>query len=114
MDHRKHVGSTSGSSDRTHTSAAKTNLLVKISITKLTLDTETMAIIFKSKDIEIQEKENQPVRHRYNDDIDGAYGWVIVFCSFLFLFYTSGVNSAFGIYFAEYIRNNTFEGATNI
>lgn len=56
----------------------------------------------------------EPTVHKHQDDVDGGYGWVIVFCSFLFLFSTWGVNSAFGIYFAEYIKNNTFEGATKM
>ncbi|KAF7580712.1 putative transporter protein [Clavispora lusitaniae] len=60
------------------------------------------------------DKEEKPAHHNHHDDVDGGYGWVIVFCAFLFLFSTWGVNSAFGIYFAEYLRNNTFEGATKM
>jgi MFS family permease len=63
-------------------------------------------------DLEVQAKEAPaPEVH---ETMDGGYGWVIVFCSFLFLFSTWGVNSAFAIYFAEYLRNGTFEGASRI
>lgn len=72
-----------------------------------------MSIKLERKDYEAQDKE-EPVVHHHIDDVDGGYAWVIVFCSFLFLFSTWGVNSAFGIYFSEYIRNNTFEGATKM
>ena len=58
-------------------------------------------------DLEVQKKEEPKV----HETVDGGYGWVIVFCSFLFLFSTWGVNSAFAIYFAEYLRNGKFEGA---
>lgn len=61
---------------------------------------------------QIDEKSQSKVENK--DQLDGGYGWVIVFCSFLFLFSTWGVNSAFGIYFAEYIRNDTFSGAREI
>jgi MFS family permease len=46
--------------------------------------------------------------------LDGGYGWVMVFATFLFLFSTWGVNSAFGVYFSEYLKNNTFPGASRI
>lgn len=61
-------------------------------------------------DLEVQKKEEPKV----HETVDGGYGWVIVFCSFLFLFSTWGVNSAFAIYFAEYLRNGKFEGASKI
>nr|QFR37148.1 MFS transporter [Cyberlindnera americana] len=45
---------------------------------------------------------------------DGGYGWVCVFCAFLILFSTWGNNSAFGVYLAYYIDNDTFPGSTRM
>lgn len=45
---------------------------------------------------------------------DVGYAWVMVFATFLFLFSTWGVNSAFGIYFSEYLKNDTFPGASRV
>ncbi|ODV77482.1 monocarboxylate transporter [Suhomyces tanzawaensis NRRL Y-17324] len=47
-------------------------------------------------------------------NIDGGYAWVICFCCFLLNFSTWGMNSGFAIYFAYYLNNDTFDGATKI
>lgn len=62
----------------------------------------------------IEHREKNKKQHNYLDDVDGGYGWVMVFCSFLFLFSTWGVNSAFGIYFSDYLTHDTFTGATKM
>lgn len=48
------------------------------------------------------------------EKLDSGYAWVMVFATFLFLFSTWGINSAFGIYFSEYLKNDTFPGASRI
>ena len=50
--------------------------------------------------------------HKYIDDVDGGYGWVICFATFLLVFSTWGLNSAYGIYYAYYLNSNHFPGAT--
>ncbi|CUM65811.1 uncharacterized protein PRCAT00003459001 [Priceomyces carsonii] len=61
------------------------------------------------KDLEDQTKEKSNCAI---EEVDGGYGWVVVFSAFLLLFSTWGVNSAFAIYFTRYLDKNTFAGAT--
>lgn len=44
-------------------------------------------------------------------DVDGGYGWVVVFASFLITFSTWGLNSAYGIYFTYYVDTDRFPNA---
>lgn len=73
-----------------------------------------MTTVIDSRDFEMKACEDDAPPPEITGDVDGGYAWVIVFCAFLFLFSTWGVNSAFAVYFAEYLHNNTFEGATKI
>jgi MFS family permease len=50
----------------------------------------------------------------FSDDVDGGYGWVMVFATFLLVFSTWGLNSAYGVYFAYYLNSNHYEGATTL
>lgn len=45
---------------------------------------------------------------------DGGYGWVCTFCAGVIYFATWGSNSAFGVYLAFYINNETFPGSTSM
>ena len=47
-------------------------------------------------------------------DIDKGYAWVVCGACVLFNFCTWGMNSGFAIYFANYLTNGTFEGATKM
>ncbi|KAF2721907.1 MFS transporter, MCP family, solute carrier family 16, member 10 [Polychaeton citri CBS 116435] len=44
---------------------------------------------------------------------NGGYGWVCTLCVFLVNAHTWGVNSAWAIFLAHYIANDTFPGVTN-
>ncbi|CAH2356097.1 probable transporter Mch2p [[Candida] railenensis] len=57
-------------------------------------------------------KEDPNYSHKYIDDVDGGYGWVICFATSLLLFSTWGLNSAYGIYYAYYLDSNYFPEAT--
>lgn len=48
------------------------------------------------------------------DLVDGGYGWVVVFSTFLLIFSSYGLNSGFGIYFSYYIENDVFKGASRL
>ncbi|KAK4623806.1 putative transporter MCH2 [Fulvia fulva] len=45
---------------------------------------------------------------------DGGYGWVVAACVFLINAHTWGVNSAWGVFLAYYLSNDTFKGATHL
>ncbi|CDK26756.1 unnamed protein product [Kuraishia capsulata CBS 1993] len=45
---------------------------------------------------------------------DGGYGWVVVFANFLLFISTWGSNTSYAIYLADYLRNDTFSGATKL
>ncbi|EME45344.1 hypothetical protein DOTSEDRAFT_87718 [Dothistroma septosporum NZE10] len=45
---------------------------------------------------------------------DGGYGWVVAACVFLINAHTWGVNSAWGVFLAYYLSNDTFRGATHL
>lgn len=45
---------------------------------------------------------------------DGGYGWVIVAAVFLINVNTWGINSAWGIFMEQYIRENTFPEASHV
>lgn len=63
--------------------------------------------------VEISEKSKMQPRNVL-EDVDGGYGWVMVFATFLLVFSTWGLNSAYGIYFAYYLNSDHFEGATTL
>lgn len=67
---------------------------------------------------EAGDSENQkdlvPAKVKITEHVDGGYAWVVIFATFLFLFSTWGVNSAFGIYFSRYQEANKFPGASRI
>ena len=52
--------------------------------------------------------------HEEDPDIDKGYAWVVCGACVLFNFCTWGMNSGFAIYFANYLTNGTFEGATKM
>lgn len=54
--------------------------------------------------LEVQQ-ESEPM------DMDGGYGWVVVFTCFLMLISSWGLNSAYGIYFTYYVDTDRFPGA---
>ena len=47
-------------------------------------------------------------------DIDKGYAWVVCGACVIFYACTWGMNSGFAIYFANYLTNGTFEGATKM
>lgn len=59
------------------------------------------------------DNKTTPTGHLY-DVPDGGYGWVVVFVVFVSCMSTWGVNSAYGIYLADYVNNDVFPGARNI
>ncbi|CUM63971.1 uncharacterized protein PRCAT00001559001 [Priceomyces carsonii] len=65
------------------------------------------SLVGPEKDVEKAEVEEDP-------NIDGGYAYFIILASFLLNFCTWGMNSGFAIYFAYYLNNDTFEGATKI
>ncbi|KAI5960120.1 uncharacterized protein KGF55_004843 [Candida pseudojiufengensis] len=66
------------------------------------------------KDIEAVYPPPKEAINENDPDIDGGYAWVILAAGVMFNFCTWGMNSGFAIYFAHYIENDTFEGATKI
>lgn len=60
------------------------------------------------------EKQSLPQPQDSELNVDGGYAWVICFACFLLNFSTWGMNSGFAIYFANYLNNNTFAGATKM
>lgn len=46
--------------------------------------------------------------------MDGGYGWVVVFAIFLVLFNSTGLNAAFGIYLSYYLNYDVFPGGTKL
>lgn len=60
--------------------------------------------------------EKVPVSHslQYGLRMNGGYGWVIVFATFLIVFFPMGLNSAFGIYFSFYLDHGAFKGGGRI
>ncbi|RLV90765.1 putative transporter MCH2 [Spathaspora sp. JA1] len=65
-------------------------------------------------DIEVGSNKEQISDPTFDPNIDAGYAWVICFACFLFNFCTWGMNSGFAIYFANYLNNGTFEGATKM
>ncbi|CAH2354627.1 probable transporter Mch2p [[Candida] railenensis] len=56
----------------------------------------------KSKTVE-EKTDNAP------KDIDGGYGWVVVFAAFIIFFSTWGMNTGYAVYFAYYVNSNHFD-----
>ncbi|KAL6453404.1 MCH2 Probable transporter MCH2 [Candida maltosa Xu316] len=63
------------------------------------------------KELELQREEEEVDA---DPNIDRGYAWVICFACVLFNFSTYGMNSGFAIYFATYVNQGTFPGATKI
>ncbi|KAI5951380.1 hypothetical protein KGF54_004454 [Candida jiufengensis] len=70
----------------------------------------------QEKDIDEEAVYPPPKETLYEDDpnIDGGYAWVVLAAGVMFNFCTWGMNSGFAIYFAHYIANDTYEGATKM
>lgn len=47
-------------------------------------------------------------------DIDGGYGWVVVFAAFIIFFSSWGMNTAYAVYFAYYVNSNHFNGSISL
>lgn len=45
---------------------------------------------------------------------DGGYGWVVTACIFFISAHTWGVNSAWGVFLAQFLSHSTFEGASHL
>ncbi|KAI0136268.1 major facilitator superfamily transporter [Xylariales sp. AK1849] len=58
---------------------------------------------------EPQGAPNPPPRAEFKE---GGYGWVVVLATALLNCHTWGLNSAFAVFLAYYLRNNILEGAT--
>ncbi|CAK7893762.1 probable transporter Mch2p [[Candida] anglica] len=61
---------------------------------------------------ESETEKNVQSEPEQDPDMDGGYGWVIVFAAFLLTFCTWGLNSAYAVYFAYYVNSDYFAGAT--
>lgn len=78
---------------------------------KLGIYTRVKHFIMNTKIIESTSSSEVETEKTFLDDVDGGYGWVIVFASFLLTFSTWGLNSAYGIFFTYYINSNHFRNA---
>lgn len=61
---------------------------------------------------ESETEKNEQLNPTQDPDMDGGYGWIIVFSAFLLTFSTWGLNSAYAVYFAYYLNSDHFAGAT--
>ncbi|KAI9147360.1 putative transporter MCH2 [Paramyrothecium foliicola] len=64
--------------------------------------------------IDMREPSHIVTVHESDSPPDGGYGWVVTAAIALVNFHSWGINSAYSVFLAYYIKNGTFHGATSL